>query len=76
MTILHLKSIEIHDSGNGLAESVYIYDDRASIYMSDLPYWLIKKEAYRIADRYTVPIFDYIVMSAGIPLDESLAKMK
>jgi|TARA_R110002153_G_scaffold176460_1_gene329676 hypothetical protein len=76
MTILHLICIEINDSGDGLAESIYRYNEGTSPHMSDLPYWLVKKEAYRVADRYTVPIFDYIVMSAGTPLYESLAKMK
>tara|TARA_R110002153_G_scaffold204150_1_gene357050 strand:+ start:1231 stop:1497 length:267 start_codon:yes stop_codon:yes gene_type:complete len=84
-----LRSIEIHEEDDGMASAAGVYVLRGeSVHESGFtgpeyyevlppsPYWLVKKEAARIALRYGVPIVDCIVLNAGVPLSESFAKME
>tara|TARA_R110000796_G_C14466360_1_gene425058 strand:+ start:31 stop:297 length:267 start_codon:yes stop_codon:yes gene_type:complete len=84
-----LRSIEIHDEPDGMAKAVSVYVLRGSSVhdsgftgpeyyeaISTSPYWSVKLQATRMAEYYCVPIIDCILLNAGVPLSESLAKME
>ena len=86
--MITLRSIEIYDAGNGLARAAgvymddddyvpagYLYPDIIEIVPAS-PYWLVKKQVERMAELEGVSIYNHMELTAGVPLDESLAKMK
>ena len=85
--MITLRSIEIYDAGNGLARAAgvymdddyqpagYLYPDIIEIVPAS-PYWLVKKQVERMAELEGVGIYNHMELTAGVPLDESLAKMK
>jgi len=85
--MITLRSIEIYDAGNGLARAAgvymddayqpagYLYPDIVEIVPAS-PYWLVKKQVERMAELEGVGIYNHMELTAGVPLDESLAKMK
>ena len=85
--MITLRSIEIYDVGNGLARAAgvymdddyqpagYLYPDIIEIVPAS-PYWLVKKQVERMAELEGVGIYNHMELTAGVPLDESLAKMK